>query len=230
MLCENKMNTILLIETSLILGEVAISHNEKLLRRTFSENAVHTRMLIPNIDALLSELNLNFADIEAIFVNRGPGSHTGVRVGLTTARMLAYKTNISLLGVSSLEILALNASLTLNLENKHKILLPTVYCRQGELYCQKFSNSAQSLTQPYIEKSEILTQELKQNQEIYAFGHAAIKELNIENPPFEPDTQFLLKRGKQILADNPDPKTIEDSLTPLYLRPPLANPRKRNSV
>ena len=227
---NTSMNTFLLIETSLILGEVAIFHNGKLIRRAFDENAVHTRMLIPNLDALLRELNIDFADIDAIFVNRGPGSHTGVRVGITTARMLAYETNKTLLGVSALEILALKAMQTLDSVEKYKILLPTVYCRQGELYCQKFSADAEPLTQPYIEKSEILMKELAGNEEMYAFGHAAIKELNIENPPFNCDTEFLLKQGKILLETKPDAKFIEDSLTPLYLRPPLANPRKRNSV
>ena len=119
---NTSMNTFLLIETSLILGEVAIFHNGKLIRRAFDENAVHTRMLIPNLDALLRELNIDFADIDAIFVNRGPGSHTGVRVGITTARMLAYETNKTLLGVSALEILALKAMQTLDSVEKYKIL------------------------------------------------------------------------------------------------------------
>ena len=232
------MNTFLLIETSLILGEVAVFHDGKLIRKAFDENAVHTRMLIPNIDALLRELDLGFADIDAIFVNRGPGSHTGVRVGLTTARMLAYETNKTFLGVSALEILALKASETLDLSEKYKMLLPTVYCRQGELYCQKFDINAVPLTKPYIEKSDILMKELAGNEEIYSFGHAAIKELNIENPPFNCDAEFLLKHGKKIIETKPDANFIEDSLTPLYLRPPLANPhkrkqrlpRKRNSV
>ena len=227
---KKSMNTILLIETSLILGEVAIFHKEKLIRRAFAENAVHTRMLIPNIDSLLHELDLGFADIDTIFVNRGPGSHTGVRVGITTARMLAYETNKTLLGVSALEILALKASETLDLSEKYKILLPTVYCRQGELYCQKFDADAVPLTKPYIENSDILQKELAENVEMYAFGQAAIKELSIENPPYECDVEFLLKRGKKILETKPDAEFIEDSLTPLYLRPPLANPRKRNSV
>ncbi len=187
-------------------------------------------MLIPFIDELLREKNLDFENIDAIFVNRGPGSHTGVRVGITTARMLAYNTNKTLLGVSALEILALKALQTLNLDEKFKILLPTVYCRQGELYCQKFNDKAVALCPPYIERSDILTKELAENRDIYAFGHSAIRELNIENPPFECDADFLLKRGKLILENNPDTEFIEESLNPLYLRPPLANPRKRNSV
>ncbi|MCD4658084.1 MAG: tRNA (adenosine(37)-N6)-threonylcarbamoyltransferase complex dimerization subunit type 1 TsaB [Planctomycetes bacterium] len=224
------MNTFLLIETSLMLGEVAISIDGKIECRTFSERAEQTRMLIPFIDELLREKNLDFENIDAIFVNRGPGSHTGVRVGITTARMLAYNTNKTLLGVSALEILALKALQTLNLDEKFKILLPTVYCRQGELYCQKFNDKAVALCPPYIERSDILTKELAENRDIYAFGHSAIRELNIENPPFECDADFLLKRGKLILENNPDTEFIEESLNPLYLRPPLANPRKRNSV
>ena len=224
------MKTILLIETSLILGEVAIYHNGELKRAAFTENADHTRMLIPNLDRLLTELKLDFDDIDVIFVNRGPGSHTGVRVGLTTARTLAYKTDKIVLGVSALEILALKAVKTLNLTEKYKVLIPTVYCRQGELYCQKFNTSAEQLGPPCIVNSETLLKELEQNPEVYAFGQAAIKELNVENAPFETDTEFLHQRGLQIIAQQPDTLDFEDTLAPLYLRPPLATPPKKKSV
>ena len=224
------MNTILLIETSLILGEVALFHEGELIRAQFTENADHTRMLIPNIDKLLREKKLYFDAVSAIFVNRGPGSHTGVRVGLTTARTLVYKTDKLLLGVSALEILALKASKTLNLDEKYKILLPTVYCRQGEVYCQKFNEKAEPLGPPCIANSQDLLKEIEENSEIYAFGQSAIKELNIEQPPFDSDTEFMLQRGLQIFENKAEQQDFEETLSPIYLRPPLANPRKKNSV
>ena len=63
-------------------------------------------MLIPMIDEIVKESNLKMSDIEMITVTRGPGSFTGVRIGLATARSLGLALNIPVLGISTLDAIA----------------------------------------------------------------------------------------------------------------------------
>jgi tRNA threonylcarbamoyladenosine biosynthesis protein TsaB len=69
----------------------------------------HGRDLIPRLMAVLCDAGLKAGDIEVIAVGLGPGSYTGLRVGLTAAKALAYATEASFVGLDSLEAVALNA-------------------------------------------------------------------------------------------------------------------------
>lgn len=69
----------------------------------------HGRDLIPRIKAILGEARLNCLEIEVIGVGVGPGSYTGLRVGVTAAKTLAYATGAALVGLDSLHAIALNA-------------------------------------------------------------------------------------------------------------------------
>ena len=63
----------------------------------------HTRQLLPNLDHLLHQLELNPSAITGIIVARGPGSFNGLRVGISAAKGLAFSLNIPIVGISSLE-------------------------------------------------------------------------------------------------------------------------------
>ena len=69
----------------------------------------HGRGLIPAIKALLAARGLTVADLDAIAVGLGPGSYTGLRIGLTAAKTLAYAAKKPLVGLDSLEVIARNA-------------------------------------------------------------------------------------------------------------------------
>src|SRR5262245_12524870 len=69
----------------------------------------HGRGLVPRIQELLRDSGLVPRDLDAIGVGLGPGSYTGVRVGLTTAKTLAYALGKPLVGLDSLEMIAQNA-------------------------------------------------------------------------------------------------------------------------
>jgi len=69
----------------------------------------HGRDLVPTLAATLQAARLNLRDIDVIAVGLGPGSYTGLRVGLTAAKTLAYVTGVPLVGMDSLLAVALNA-------------------------------------------------------------------------------------------------------------------------
>jgi tRNA threonylcarbamoyl adenosine modification protein YeaZ len=66
----------------------------------------HSEQLMPGIERALDLLGVDRTDLAALGVSRGPGSYTGVRVGITVARMLAYALDIPIVGVDALDVLA----------------------------------------------------------------------------------------------------------------------------
>jgi tRNA threonylcarbamoyladenosine biosynthesis protein TsaB len=102
--------TVLGIDTATSRGSVALARRGQLLAsQTLVEHGAHARDLLPEIDRLLERCGVRPPDLLGIAVTVGPGSFTGVRVGLATAKGLAYSLGIGLHGMSTLEALALMA-------------------------------------------------------------------------------------------------------------------------
>lgn len=94
----------LAIDTSSNIVSIALSDKgETRAVLTWQTRQNHTIELLPNLVCLLQQAKVNLASIEAIVVARGPGSFNGLRVGLSTAKGLAFTLNIPLLGVNTLE-------------------------------------------------------------------------------------------------------------------------------
>lgn len=96
----------LAIDTSGSRGSIALGTHQV----TWDKKAVHSELATVKLEELLVEAHLNFKDVQRIMVNVGPGSFTGIRVGVNLARTLAYSLNVPICGRSSLELLAANAS------------------------------------------------------------------------------------------------------------------------
>jgi len=95
----------LAIDTSTYLASIALSREgETIAELTWHTERNHTVELIPNIEYLLNQTKLNEKSLAAIFVARGPGSFNGLRVGMSTAKGLAFALTIPLVGISTLEI------------------------------------------------------------------------------------------------------------------------------
>jgi len=99
--------TVLGIDTATSRGSVALARQgEVLAAADLHERGAHARDLVQRIDRLLAGTGLGPGDLRGIVVTLGPGSFTGVRVGLATAKGLAYALDIGLGGMSTLEALA----------------------------------------------------------------------------------------------------------------------------
>ncbi len=98
---------ILAVDTSTPAGSTALLEGENLLAEVVIEHhRKHTERLIPSIDYILDQLGLEPKDIEALAVGLGPGSFTGLRIGLSTMKGMALSLGVPLFGASSLEALA----------------------------------------------------------------------------------------------------------------------------
>ena len=98
---------ILAIDTSNPVMGVAIVNESQVIGEVITNLAKnHSVRLMPAIDALMSEVGITPDQLDKIVVAKGPGSYTGVRIGLTTAKSLAWALKIPIVGVSSIEVLA----------------------------------------------------------------------------------------------------------------------------
>jgi tRNA threonylcarbamoyladenosine biosynthesis protein TsaB len=89
----------------------------------------HSVRVMPAIERLMSDCDIKPADLSKIVVAKGPGSYTGVRIGVTIAKTLAWTLNIPLVGVSSLEVLAATVGRYFN-----GVVSPLFDARRGQIY------------------------------------------------------------------------------------------------
>ena len=126
---------ILILETSGRMGEVALACGPKIVRhRLLDETRLHARDLAPAVSAMMQEEDWKPADIQALIVNRGPGSYTGLRVGLMSAKAFAYATGCALLAVDGFQAIARQSS---------RDMIDVIADAQRDLvYHQRFTRSA----------------------------------------------------------------------------------------
>ena len=124
---------ILAIETATRCQSVALLEDlEVLAERVQEDCSSHTRMLLPTIDELLRSLRLKLSNLDGLAVSMGPGSFTGLRVGLGTAMAMRLATGIPIVGVSTLE------ALTWNVRGVKGRICPMIRSRVGEVYWAQF--------------------------------------------------------------------------------------------
>lgn len=129
---------ILAIDTSNQPMSVALmDENGILAERTTNIKRNHSTQLMPTVEQILKESSWGVADLDRIAIAKGPGSYTGVRIGVTVAKTLAWTAGIELVGVSSLKVLAGNASL-----QKDRLVSPIVDARRGNIYTNLYKVDA----------------------------------------------------------------------------------------
>lgn len=132
---------ILSIDTTSRLGSVALSEDGRLLaQEQQGVPGTHSERLMVSIDHLLSLSGWGRADIEGIAVATGPGSFTGLRIGLGTAKGIALAAGCPIVGVSSLKSLALNGS------NFRGTIVTLIDARRGEIYAAAWKFSGRRLS------------------------------------------------------------------------------------
>ena len=103
---DGKM-TILAMDTATMASSVAVATEERVLAELTAETSfTHSETLVPNIDEILRLANVKREEISAVAVSLGPGSFTGLRIGLAAAKAIAYALEIPLVGVPTMEVLA----------------------------------------------------------------------------------------------------------------------------
>ncbi|MEF8788091.1 MAG: tRNA (adenosine(37)-N6)-threonylcarbamoyltransferase complex dimerization subunit type 1 TsaB [Planctomycetota bacterium] len=129
------------IETSDDRGGVVLCRGEESVEhRHFGESASHARDVLPAIDAVVRGAGIEKSTLDAVAVVEGPGSFTGLRVGVTCAKVLAYTLDLAAVGVPTLEIKAYNVDPAEEGSGAH--VCPVQDARRGWVYATVFRSTA----------------------------------------------------------------------------------------
>ncbi|MDI1257495.1 MAG: tRNA (adenosine(37)-N6)-threonylcarbamoyltransferase complex dimerization subunit type 1 TsaB [Flavobacterium sp.] len=145
------MAYILNIETATKSCSVAIAKDGvTLLCKEMAEQGYsHAEKLHVFIEEILAETHLKFSDLNAIAVSQGPGSYTGLRIGVSAAKGLCFALNIPLIAVDTLNVLALKAKVNSGL------IVPMIDARRMEVYSAVFDANYQKTENV---KAEVITE------------------------------------------------------------------------
>jgi tRNA threonylcarbamoyladenosine biosynthesis protein TsaB len=178
---------ILNIETSTKNCSVSIHQNGELMAlcEEYKENYSHSEKLHQYIEWALEGAKIKITDLNGICVSKGPGSYTGLRIGVSAAKGLAYSLKIPLFALTSLEILAYS-----QLDTFYDLLIPMIDARRMEVYTTVFDKNLQSIS---TIEAKIITEDAfleYKDKKICFFGDGAPKcedILSLENTVFLKD-------------------------------------------
>jgi tRNA threonylcarbamoyladenosine biosynthesis protein TsaB len=234
------MSLILSIESSDKVCSVAISNDYELLS-TFeiTEDRSHATMLTVLINKTLNEKDIKITKLNAVAVSMGPGSYTGLRIGVSVAKGICYALKIPLIAVNTLQLLCLGlvgSGILRKIEEKSDLLLcPLIDARRMEVYRAFFNSSCEQIGEI---KAEIIhensfTDKLKSHQIIF-FGSGSEKCKNLikdNNAIFadsiRPNASYMVSFAYDSYLQNKfeNPMYFE----PFYLKDFVATVSKKNS-
>lgn len=138
---------ILAIDTSSDVCSVALTGFGRIKEETVLAAREHTQRVLPMIDTILSQSDIDLKDLDAIAVANGPGSFTGLRIGLSIAQGLSYGAGLPLVPVSTLEAMANSVVRNQNVSDEH-IIIPAIDARMDEIYWSSYRLSEDDIVQP----------------------------------------------------------------------------------
>ena len=140
------MPRLVFIETSTALCSTALAENGRIIStRKSSEPRAHASLTAVFVKEMLDEAGWKVSDLNAVCVSKGPGSYTGLRVGVSTAKGLCFGGGVPLIAVDTLEILA-HQAIEAGLPDGCKAILPMVDARRMEVYTAVFSPTGERQT------------------------------------------------------------------------------------
>lgn len=222
-----KLLKILAVDSSAKSASVAVTENGRLISECFVNNALtHSRTLMPMVDNALSQADMSFSDIDALCVNVGPGSFTGIRIGVAAVKGLAAADNKPCAGVSTLE------SIANNFADENCIVCAAMDARCNQVYTAIFRCNGSEISRICEDKAvsiDELGEELSEyNEKIYLAGDGAeicfrafdgkVENINL---PAE-NRRYQRAYGVALAAEKNNNFTDSALLAPVYLRLPQA--------
>jgi tRNA threonylcarbamoyladenosine biosynthesis protein TsaB len=215
---------ILILETSGRSGQVALARGDQFLAvRKLDEARRHARDLAPALAELLIEQGWSARELDVVLVGRGPGSYTGLRVGIISAKMLAYATGCVMLAIDTFAAIARQALLEVD---RLDVLADA---QQGKIYVQSFQRHVgewQPATALSIDRFENWLSRRSASAWVSGPGLTTYRARLPEGVPvvaagdWEPRAESLLTIGlrRYRRGERDDPWSLE----PIYLRPSAA--------
>ncbi len=215
---------ILAIDTSALTATAAILADEKLVCEISTTTALnHSVTVMPMIDELLKKVNMDISEIDLFACSEGPGSFTGLRIGIGTVKGLAYGLSKKVVGVSTLLALAHNISCT------DLVIAPIMDARRDQVYNAFYKYEGGNLieiTPPRALSIEELCGEISEKTIFVGDGVLAYKdkisEILGDKALFASPQNMLQRAGSVAYAAQNLPVVDAEELTAVYLRKPQA--------
>jgi len=169
------MGLILNLETATTVCSVALAKDGHLIAlEELNGDYTHAENLTVFIERVLQKASISLNSIDAIAISKGPGSYTGLRIGVSTAKGLCYSLNKPLIAINTLEHCAVAASQIKG--DVDSLFCPMIDARRMEVYCAIFDKSGNVVSPTAaVIIDEHSFQDLLQKQKIYFFGDGAEK-------------------------------------------------------
>lgn len=208
---------ILSVDSSAVTASVALTDGENVINNEFvNAGLTHSETLLPMIKRVLGDTKV--ADLDAIAVTAGPGSFTGVRIGVATVKGLAFEKNIPCISVSTLEAIAYNFA------DENVIVCAVMDARRMQFYNALFeikNGKAIRLCDDRAISITDLREDLKKYDRVVIAGDGAklcFDNINLYNCTLAPNDK-MYQNGIGVSRAAKDKKKISaSSLMPVYLR------------
>lgn len=171
------MSFILHIETATATCSVALSENGQLLHCVEkTEQNIHASQLTLFIQEVLAHQQRDISELKAVAVSMGPGSYTGLRIGISTAKGLCYALDIPLIALNTLHIMAngfINRCFSVNI---HTLFCPMIDARRMEVYAAVYNHEIKEVkATEAVVVDENSFRDILDNHIVYFFGDGAGK-------------------------------------------------------
>ena len=179
------MSCILNIETSTDVCSVAISDNGQVIfNKEDHSGPNHAVKLGVFVDEALSFLDSHGLPLEAVAVSCGPGSYTGLRIGVSMAKGICYGRGVKLIAVPTLELMAVPVLLGEHPEDENALIVPMLDARRMEVYAEVFDRALKVVRPIQADVVDADTyKEYLDKGSVYFFGNGAAKCMETINHP-----------------------------------------------
>ena len=231
---------ILALDTTMKACSAAVLANNgeqhsKLFRSFENRSRGHAEVIIPMIDALMKKAEISYRDLSRIAVTIGPGTFTGIRVGIAAARGISLAADIPVVSCTSLKLLA--AAERRQISGKLSSSIAVVSdARRDQVYFAHYGQNLEEVVAPCLTSMEVVNSKLidgslPSEKKIVIVGSAASKILEINSSEFitlgnsgsEPDATVLVDMAAEL------PVSVQP-VQPLYLREADAKPQIGKSI
>lgn len=225
------MARILCLETATTNCSVGISNGNDIicLKENNAVNYSHSEQLHVFIHEALEEGSLSFSDLDAIAVSKGPGSYTGLRIGVSAAKGLCFSLDLPLISVPTLESMAHQLSM-----GEGQVVIPLLDARRMEVYAAVFDSAYREIRETKAEIiDELSFEDFKDVPQVHLVGSGAEKCKEIlQRPNFSFDTTIVpsAREMGKIAFKKFQEGTFEDVayFEPYYLKDFVLQGKKKN--
>ena len=211
------------IETSGLIGNIAVCDGDTVVgKKTYGKNFSHGKEIVSSLESIFNEIKWDPNDIDLIAVSIGPGSYTGLRIGVTCAKTLAYGLGKPVIDVPTLDVLVENVE-----DNNAKTICPVIDAKRKSVYAciyDRNNNNIKRVTDYLIISPHSLIDMLPESTLIFGDGVEPYKNI------FEQKKITIAENEKLGVADAANVARLGmeryeqgmrceiNSLVPLYLR------------